>query len=101
MLLSLGSAPAEAQVPGGSYLQSCTNVRAHGDRVSATCRRSDGSWQRTAINNVYTCNGGVANMNGQLTCGRRTTEYGFNRRHHGWEGYGSSRGPRVYDYYGR
>jgi hypothetical protein len=114
MLLSLGAIPAQAQMPGGSYLQSCTNVRAHGDRVVATCRRTDGSWERTAINDVRNCNGGLANMNGQLTCGRRTgPQYGWDRRHRGFGGYGSSNDPRFersyghhgwrgdYDYYGR
>ena len=53
----------------------------HGDRVVATCRRADGSWQRTAINDVDSCNGGIANMNGQLACGRRHgSQYGWSRR---------------------
>ena len=114
MLLSLGATPAEAQTPGGSYLQTCTNVRAHGDRVVATCRRSDGHWQRTAINNVHNCNGGLANANGQLVCGRRHgPTYGVDRRHREFEGYGSSYDRRFdrsyrsqgwrgdYGYYGR
>ena len=113
MLLSLGTTPAHAQMPGGSYLQSCTNVRAHGDRVVATCRRSDGGWQRTAINDVHSCNGGLANMNGQLVCGRGHGPAYGNRRHRDFDGYGSSYGHRAdrpsrdhgwrgnYDYYGR
>ena len=81
MLLSLGATSAQAQMQGGSYLQTCNNVRAHGDRIIATCRRSDGSWQRTAINNVNSCNGGIANMNGQLVCGRgQGPVYGSDRR---------------------
>jgi len=103
ILVSLGATPAEARTPGGSYLQSCTNVRAVGDRVVATCRRPDGSWQRSAINDVHSCNGGLANANGQLVCGR----------HREVDGYGSSRDPRSdrsyrhdgwrgdYNYYGR
>lgn len=114
MLLSLGSTPAQAQMPGGSYLQSCNNVRAFGDRVVATCRRADGGWQRTAIDDVHSCNGGIANMNGQLVCGRRQgPTYGFDRRHREFQGYGSSYDPRFdrsyrhhnwrgdYDNYGR
>jgi hypothetical protein len=111
MLVSFGATPAQAQMPGGSYLQSCTDVRANGDRVVATCRRSDGSWQRTAINDVHSCNGGIANANGQLVCGRRHgPQYGFDRRHRDFEGYGSSRDPRFdrphrwrgdFDHYGR
>ena len=102
LFVSLGATPAQAQMPGGSYLQSCTDVRAFGDRVVATCRRSDGSWARTAINGVHDCVGGLANADGRLTCGRRGTEFGWNRRHHEWEGYGSSIEPRHYrhDYRG-
>src|ERR1700716_4477502 len=68
MLLSFTAIPAQAQgVPGGSYLQSCTNVRMHGDRLVAECRRADGGRERTALN-VGGCAGGVANTNGPLTC---------------------------------
>ena len=102
MLLSFGATPAEAQTPGGSYLQSCTNVRAVGDRVVANCRRSDGSWNRTAINDVDSCVGGLANADGQLVCGRGAgSRHGMNRPHR-WqredriEGYGSSYAPRQY-----
>ena len=111
MLVSLGATPAQAQMPGGSYLQSCNNIRAMGDRIVATCRRADGSWQRTAINNVHNCNGGIANANGQLVCGRRDgPAYGSDRRHREFQGYGSSYDPRFdrpqrwrgdFDYYGR
>jgi hypothetical protein len=86
MLLSLASIPAQAQgVPGGSYLQSCTNVRMFGDRVVAECRRADGSWDRTSLN-VSRCIGGLANANGQLTCG------------YGEPGFGSSHEGRYYGY---
>ena len=102
MLLSLGATSAQAQMPGGSYLQTCNNVRAHGDRIVATCRRSDGSWQRTAIDNVDSCNGGIANMNGQLVCGRHQGRtYGFDRRDRDFQGYGSSYDPRFERSYGR
>ena len=95
MLVSIGATQAQAQTPGGSYLQSCTNVRASGDRVVANCRRTDGSWQRTAINDVRNCNGGLANMNGQLICGRGNGPAYGDRRHRDFDGYGSSYGPRV------
>jgi N-methylhydantoinase B/oxoprolinase/acetone carboxylase alpha subunit len=79
MLLSFAASPAQAQgMPGGSYLQSCTNVRMHGDRLVAECRRADGGWERTALN-VGGCAGGIANTNGQLTC-----------NYSGGPGYGSS-----------
>jgi len=92
MLVAL-AIPAHAQgVPGGSYLQSCTNVRIFGDRVIADCRRMDGSWDRTALRDIDRCIGGIANMNGRLTCT------------YGERGYGSSREYRprggYHEYYG-
>lgn len=67
--------------PRGSYLDSCRDVQAYGDSVSAVCRRVDGGWQRTVLRDLGGCRGDIANMNGRLTCGR------------GYEGYGSSFGP--------
>jgi hypothetical protein len=93
MFLSLAATPALAQgVPGGSYLRTCSNVRMFSDRLVAECRRMDGSWDRTVLRDVGRCVGGVANMNGQLTC------------NYGEPGYGSSYG-RTYSsapsrYYG-
>lgn len=75
--VALTTIPANAQ-PGGSYVESCRDIRASGDSVSAVCRRTDGSWERTEVRG---CRGGIANMNGHLTCGG------------GRGGYGSSYGP--------
>jgi len=86
--------PAMAQgyggAPGGSYLDTCREVRAYGDSLSAVCRRVDGSWQRTGLRDLNGCAGDIANMNGHLTCGR-AGGYGSS--------YGPSRGP--YEGYGR
>jgi CVNH domain len=68
VLFSLASVPAQAQrVPGGSYLRSCTNVGVFGNRLVAECRRKDGRWRRTALD-LSGCAGGIANINGRLTC---------------------------------
>ena len=75
--VALTTVPAHAQ-PGGSYVESCREIRTFGGTVSAVCRRMDGSWERTEVRG---CRGGIANMNGHLTCGG------------GREGYGSSYGP--------
>ena len=106
MMLSFGVSPAEAQAPGGSYLRTCTDVRMMGDRVSATCRRTDGTWRRTVLRNVDTCVGGLANANGRLTCGRSERRFARDRDHyrerdwrhrdHRWQGYGSSYQPRQH-----
>ena len=69
MMLSFAAVPASAQgLPNGSYMQTCRNVAVHGDRLLADCRRTDGSWARTALQNVDHCAGDIGNMNGQLAC---------------------------------
>jgi hypothetical protein len=90
MLLSFAAMPAHAQMPDGSYLQTCSNVRGGGDQLFADCQRMDGSWARTALRDVNSCVGDIANMNGHLTCNR------------GGPSYGSSYAPERYrNYYGR
>ena len=49
MLLPLTAVPASAQVPGGSYLQSCRDAQMRGDRLVATCRTEEGRWSQTAL----------------------------------------------------
>ena len=69
MLLLILAMPARAQGPGGpdgSYLQSCSSVGMLGDRLTADCRRADGSW--STLLNVTGCVSGIANVNGWLTC---------------------------------
>ena len=107
ILLSLAALPARAQAPGGSYLDTCTHVRTFGDRLIADCRRMDGAWNRTELNDFDSCVGGIANMDGQLACNHARRDYGARDRR--WDGYGSSGGygPGGYgpgrpgDYYGR
>lgn len=111
-LLSSAATPAEAQVPGGSYLQSCRSVRTQGDAITATCRRSDGSWARTTMHDADRCRGGVANIDGRLACNhgqivgssepsrwernRWDRDHRWNRQgDHGWTGYGSSQAPQY------
>src|SRR5439155_1305235 len=65
--------------PEGSYLRSCTHVAVHGDRLLADCRRTDGSWERTALRDVDRCVGDIGNMNGQLACNRAERNYGSSR----------------------
>ncbi|MGE5268093.1 MAG: hypothetical protein ACM3JG_00330 [Thiohalocapsa sp.] len=86
LLLALPAPPARALMPSGPYLQSCTHIRAFAGRVVADCRRVDGVWSRTALDNIDGCVGGIANNNGHLTCNRPRRDYGAHR----WDGYGSS-----------
>lgn len=94
LALSLGINPAQAQ-RGGSFLRTCTNVRAYGDRIIADCRREDGDWNRTALRDVDSCVGDIANMDGNLTCSRGRE--GWRRdEYRGWGNYGSSGWDRDY-----
>jgi CVNH domain len=87
--LALSATPTLAQgyggAPGGSYLDSCRNVRVLGGSLEADCRTTNGSWQRTGLR-LSDCSGDIANQNGHLTCGG------------GRGGYGSSYGPRDRGY---
>lgn len=61
--------PAHAQwTPGGSYSDSCRDVRYDGDSLTAKCRRADGSWRNTWLPNADNCDGNIVNDDGQLEC---------------------------------
>ena len=82
MLLSFAAAPVHAQgggAPPGSYLRTCRHVATYGDRLMADCRRTDGSWGRTALRDVDRCTGDIGNMDGQLACNRGERDYGWSR----------------------
>ena len=95
-LLSLAAIPAQAQgyPPDGSYLRTCTNVQAFGDRLlMADCRRADGSWDRTVLRDIDGCRGDIVNANGRLRCGRSPYEgYGSSYEHAPYRPYGSGWG---------
>lgn len=61
------SVPAFAQMPPGSYAQSCRDIRVEGDRMSAICATRQGTAQRSTIS-LDNCPGSIANDNGRLTC---------------------------------
>lgn len=54
--------------PYGSYRDSCRDIRDNGSRVSASCQRTDGSWNNTALD-YRGCRGQIINDNGNLRCG--------------------------------
>jgi hypothetical protein len=61
---------AEARwAPSGSYADSCRHIRFDGDLLTATCRRADGSWRNSYLDNADDCDGRIVNNNGQLECG--------------------------------
>jgi hypothetical protein len=61
------SASAQGVLPG-SYLRSCGDAYLQGDTLVATCRRVDGSVQRTSLPAAQSCVGDIGNRNGRLTC---------------------------------
>ena len=67
---------AHAQVPQGSYLRSCTDIRMEGRTLTAVCRRPDGREQRAALGEVDRCVGDIANNDGVLRCNRGPTPGG-------------------------
>jgi CVNH domain len=82
MVLSFAAAPVHAHAQGappGSYLRTCTHVATRGDTLVADCRRTDGSWGRTALRDVDRCVGDIGNMDGRLACNRGERSYGWSR----------------------
>jgi hypothetical protein len=72
-LLALSSlalpAPAmAASLPGGSYINTCSNISLVDGILEATCQRADGSMASAALANAASCSNGVANSNGKLVC---------------------------------
>jgi len=62
----LGAGLAHAQLPGGSYAQSCSNAQVSGNVLHARCRTMQGAVVDTQLN--LPCNGSIDNINGRLTC---------------------------------
>ena len=57
-------------IPGGSYTQTCQNVRVNGDDLVASCRKNDGGWRDTRLDGYQYCRNDITNDNGRLRCGR-------------------------------
>ena len=56
--------------PGGSYQQSCRDIRIRGNQLRAQCQTYSGQYVQTRLS-LNRCSGGdIANNNGQLTCAR-------------------------------
>ena len=68
--LAMSAAPAAAQ-PGGSYRQSCTDIRYSGGQVTATCGGAGGGARTTTID-ASQCRGDISNNNGVLSCAGAT-----------------------------
>jgi hypothetical protein len=87
-LILAGFAPVMAQyAPGGSYQNSCVNVRMHGNAISARCTAPNGQYVHSRL--ALPCYGDIANNNGYLRCNGGGGGYrpGFRPPHPG-PGYG-------------
>lgn len=58
----------EAQLPSGSWTQSCRNYAMNGSVLEAECRDRSNRWRFSELDMRY-CRQPVANVNGTLTCG--------------------------------
>ena len=82
-LVFAGTAARAQQIPGGSYQQTCRDIRANGNTLSAECMDANRNWRRSELRDYNRCRGEIQNLNGQLQC---TGGYGNNGRGNGrWE----------------
>jgi len=80
VILLLCALPCAAQYqggPGGDYVQTCRDIRTHGNTLDAVCQTRDGDWRRTSLHDIDQCNSGISNDDGHLVCGRGGYGYGY------------------------
>lgn len=63
-------------LPPGDYQQTCRDIRSNGNRIDASCQRSDGSWANTWIDTSSCGGGSIVNDNGSLRCASGSTAQG-------------------------
>jgi hypothetical protein len=93
-MTTLPALPAEA-APGGSYMQSCRDIRDAGrGQMSAQCRDTRGRYRFTTLN-YSGCVGDIGNNDGQLICngGRPGNGGGGNGPGGNGPGWGGGNGP--------
>ncbi|HSG30229.1 MAG TPA: CVNH domain-containing protein [Thermodesulfobacteriota bacterium] len=62
-----------AELPAGSYLQTCTNPSLDDTRLTALCEKRGGGNRSTTLEEIDRCTGDISNYDGYLTC-RKTGE---------------------------
>lgn len=77
-----------ANLPAGSYLQSCTNVTFGGGQLTASCSGPNG--QRVRSTTSLNCKGDIGNVNGYLRCNGSAGAAHHGGRHHGGGNYGGN-----------
>jgi hypothetical protein len=72
-----------ADVPQGSYLQTCVNVQLGQGSLYATCQDTSGHYRNSVLPEYRECVGDISNNNGDLRCDRREgRDWDSNRQ--GW-----------------
>ena len=61
---------AAADIPPGSYQQTCRDIKLRGDSLRAKCETTRYQWVRTQLDDVDRCVGDITNIDGQLTCNK-------------------------------
>jgi len=56
-------------VPGGSYTQTCQDIRVSGNTLKASCKKNNGRFRSTSMDNFNQCSD-ISNSNGKLRCNR-------------------------------
>jgi len=56
------------RLPRGSYVQTCSDMRVHGNTLTARCQDTRGQWLSTALPHVNQCRGEIVNDDGSLYC---------------------------------
>jgi len=67
--LGLQAPASAAQIPPGSYRESCTNISANFGVVNATCPDISGTMDQASLNYSRCAGSQVANNDGRLVCG--------------------------------
>jgi hypothetical protein len=65
-------------VPGGSYAQTCRDIRTNGNTLEATCDTGSGDWTRTALQDINQCKPEtIQNIHGRLECTKADYNQGY------------------------
>lgn len=76
LCVALWPLTASAQgAPSGSYQNSCQNIDADWQRVSAVCRKRNGQWNYSTLEDYRRCRGDISNDNGRLVCSDGNDDY--------------------------
>jgi hypothetical protein len=63
-------------LPSGSYQQSCNNVTLEGTTLAADCRKRNGQYGLSRLEQIDQCRGDISNREGNLACDKRNAPPG-------------------------